>query len=174
MTWSASRVVSRSRAVLAVPALLCSSALALAACSSGSPISTTRATVPRSSTTTSASAAAGTFCDAAQRVANDQNTVRQQANSAAVVLSAAQDAESAIPLMQRLAPTSLSSDVTMVTSTFKPFFDALVSGHGNLSRALPVEQQISAHVTTPQFQAAQSAVSSYEAQTCGSSPSGRN
>jgi hypothetical protein len=156
--------------------LLAGGALLLTACSGGSSSVSSAAKSPKpttahSSPTSATGAASPTFCGAAQRFASDQKTIQQQANSAAAVLSAAQDAQAAIPEMQRVAPSSIAADVNMVTSGFKPFFDALVANHGVVSQALGVEQQISSTVRTAQFQAAASALGNYQVQSCGFAPS---
>jgi hypothetical protein len=185
MTLFASRRSNRCRTALAVPVLLASAALLLAACSNGgSPsasgtnhTSSTNHTAPLSSSTTSTPSASttSTFCSATQRYNADQNAIKQPGNSAAAILRAAKDAETAAADMQRLAPTSLSADVKAVTRAFKPFFDALVTDRGNLSQALPAEKQIASQVIpTATFQAAQSALSNYETQSCGSTTPGKH
>lgn len=180
----ASRLPNRRRTALAVPVLLASAALLLAACSNdGSPAASgtnhnttsTRTAPPSSSTTSTPSASTtSTFCGATQRYNADQNAVKQPGNSTAAILSAAKDAETAAADMQRLAPASLSADVTTVTTAFKSFFDALVTDGGNLSQALPAEKQIATQVIpTARFQAAQGALGNYETQNCAS-PSTRH
>jgi hypothetical protein len=145
------------------------------------------ATTPGSAPTPGSTAHAGaagtiagsTFCAAARRFDTDQAVVDQAVAQAAkgkpsggaqatAALRSARDAQTAAAAMPGLAPGRLKTDVSLVVSTWKPFFAAIINVGGDVARLpLSAQQTLRSTAITPRFQAAARAVSSDEARSCG-------
>jgi hypothetical protein len=159
--------------------------LVTAACTSAD--SAPPAASPASPATPGSTASAGAgdtsagsaFCVAARRFDTDQAAIDRAVALAAkgtppagaqatAALRPARDAQTASATMPGLAPGSLRTDVSLVVSAWKPFFAAIVHAGGEGAKVpLSAEQSLRSTVTTPRFQAAARAVSSYEARSCG-------
>jgi hypothetical protein len=127
-------------------ALAAASGLLLAACGGGgssqaSPSTAVSSTAAASGTSARQASADGTFCGAARRFGNDQQTFaryakKEPASVTAKVLRVAKDAERALGEMRRLAPARLTADVKVYESTEKPIVDVLVANGGQLKQAI--------------------------------------
>jgi len=128
-----------------------------------------------------AQAGSQAFCGTARRFNADQAAIDQVVAQAtrgtpakaavSAALRAARDAETTSATLRGLAPPSLRPAVRVVTTTWEPFFAAVIRVGGQVIKLpLSAEQDLRAVVTKPAFQAPARAVSAYEARACGLTP----
>jgi hypothetical protein len=129
-------------------------------------------------------AAAGgqAFCGTARRFNTDQAAVDAAVAQAAhgtpvaqpmasAALRAARDAETTSATLPGLAPASLRAAVRTVTTTWAPFFAAVVRVGGKTTNLpLSAQESLRTVATKPAFQTSSRAVSAYEARACGLTP----
>ena len=135
---------------------------------------------PQSTSTDAASTSSATFCDAARRSQSAGQALSQAEKDAlghsgpsSIAVSAARDEQAAFTDMQHLAPAAIQGDVSMISTTYEPFFEAIIANGGDMNKTLSAQNAIQATVAGLAFQTASTALSNYENQSCGISESGR-